>query len=191
MTDSSNQILGLHITGWLGRIAFPSPRCLSVLLPWCFFCCKCGLIVHFFVCLFFFFFLSPLVMTPNSYIFFIGVFPSFDPMFVPQDKNVSNYEFFRYLPHSPLIVEFDEPSSQISGQDAQALCDVSLEMPIAKSPPAMSEGRITTLNMEVLEQTLLDVQNKFLAYLESMAQKAESTFNVLDIQLVNQAPFMS
>ena len=112
-------------------------------------------------------------------------------MFVPQDKNVSNYECFSYLPHSPLIVEFDEPSSQISGQDAQALCDVSLEMPIAKSPPAMSEGRITTLNMEVLEQTVLDVQNKFLAYLESMAQKAESTFNVLDIQLVNQAPFMS
>ena len=128
-------------------------------------------------------------MTPNSYIFFIGVFPSFDPMFVPQDKNVSNYEFFRYLPHSPLIVEFDEPSSQISGQDARALCDVSLEMPIAKSPPAMSEGRITTLNMEVLEQTVLDVQNKFLAYLESMAQEAESTFNVLDILLVNHAPF--
>lgn len=56
-------------------------------------------------------------------------------MFVPQDKNVSNYECFSYLPHSPLIVEFDEPSSQISGQDAQALSDVSLEMPIAKSPP--------------------------------------------------------
>ncbi|XP_030953403.1 uncharacterized protein LOC115976334 isoform X1 [Quercus lobata] len=154
--DRSNQILGLHITGWLGRLAFPPPRCLSVLLPRCFFCC---------------------------------VFPSFDPMFVPQDKNVSNYECFSYLPHSPLIVEFDEPSSQISGQDAQALCDVSLEMPIAKSPPAMSESSITTLNMEVLEQTVLDVQNMFLAHLESMAQEAESTFNVLDILLVNHAPF--
>ncbi|KAM4132252.1 hypothetical protein ACJW30_01G236400 [Castanea mollissima] len=94
--------------------------------------------------------------------------------------------------HFPTVAharEFDGPSSQISGQGAQALCDVSLEMPIAKSPPAMLEGRITTLNMDVLEQTVLDVQNKLLAHLVSMAQEAESTFNVLDILLVNHAPF--
>lgn len=36
---------------------------------------------------------------------------------------------------------------------------------------------------------MLDVQNKLLAHLESMAQEAESTFNVLDILLVNHAPF--
>ena len=84
---------------------------------------------------FFFFFFSFTFGYDSKFIFFIGVFPSFDPMFVPQDKNVSNYECFSYLPHSPLIDEFDEPSSQISGQDAQALSDVSLEMPIAKSPP--------------------------------------------------------
>ena len=135
MTDSSNQILGLHIPGWLGQLAFPPPRCLSVLLQRCFFCCKCGLTLHFFVFFFFFTF-----GYDSKFIFFIGVFPSFDPMFVPQDKNVSNYECFSYLPHSPLIDEFDEPSSQISGQDAQALSDVSLEMPIAKSPPVRRQN---------------------------------------------------
>ena len=36
---------------------------------------------------------------------------------------------------------------------------------------------------------MLDVQNKLLAHLESMAQEAESTLNVLDILLVNHAPF--
>ncbi|KAK9273274.1 hypothetical protein L1049_018081 [Liquidambar formosana] len=33
------QILGLHVQGWLGRLAFPPPRCLTVPPPKPFFCC--------------------------------------------------------------------------------------------------------------------------------------------------------
>ena len=43
-----------------------------------------------------------------------GVFPNFDSIFVPQDKDVSNCEGSVDLHHSPSIVEFDETSSQIS-----------------------------------------------------------------------------
>ena len=34
VTDCISQIFGLHILGWLGRLAFPPPRCLLVLPPW-------------------------------------------------------------------------------------------------------------------------------------------------------------
>ena len=33
VTDCISQVLGLHILGWLGRLAFPPPRCLLVLPP--------------------------------------------------------------------------------------------------------------------------------------------------------------
>jgi hypothetical protein len=137
-------------------------------------------------------FVCPFVTSIFGYdsnsIFFIGVFPSFDPMFVPQENIVSNYDGFTDRLHSPSIVEIDEPSSQISGKDAQALSDVSWKMSITKSPPIMLEGSITTSNMEVLERTVLDVQNKLLAQLKSIVREMESSFNVLDC-LVNYTPF--
>nr|POF27235.1 dna topoisomerase 3-alpha [Quercus suber] len=160
VTDCISQILGLHILGWLGRLAFPPPRCLLVLPPRPLFCC---------------------------------VFPNFDPIFVPQDKDVSNCEGSADLHHSPSIVEFDETSSQISCRDAQS----SSELSTPKSPPALLEGRVTTLNMDVLGQTVLHVQNQLLTHLESMnplehesmTQVVESTFIVLDRLLVNYTPF--
>ena len=126
-----------------------------------------------------------------------GVFPSFDPIFVPRDKDVSNYEGFADLHHSPSIVEFDEPSPQISCRDAQASSDVSLKLSIPKSPPALFEGSITTSSMPVLEQTVLHVQNQLLTHLESMnplkhesmTQLVKSTIDVLDRLLVNYTPF--
>ncbi|KAL4652919.1 hypothetical protein ACB092_01G266000 [Castanea dentata] len=160
VTDCISQILGLHILGWLGRLAFPPPRCLFVLPPRPLFCC---------------------------------VFPNFDPIFVPRDKDVSNCEGSADLHHSPSIVEFDETSSQISCCDVQSLSELS----IPKSPPALLKGSVTTLNMDVLEQTVLYVQNQLLTHLESMnplehesmTQVAKSTFIVLDRLLVNYTPF--
>ncbi|KAK7827649.1 hypothetical protein CFP56_030927 [Quercus suber] len=122
-----------------------------------------------------------------------GVFPNFDPIFVPRDKDVSNCEGSADLHHSPSIVEFDETSSQISCRDAQS----SSELSTPKSPPALLEGRVTTLNMDVLGQTVLHVQNQLLTHLESMnplehesmTQVVESTFIVLDRLLVNYTPF--
>ncbi|XP_050242340.1 uncharacterized protein LOC126691331 [Quercus robur] len=93
-----------------------------------------------------------------------GVFPNFDSIFVPRDKDVSNCEGSADLHHSPSIVEFDETSSQISCRDAQS----SSELSIPKSPPALLKGSVTTLNVDVLEQTVLHVQNQLLTRLESM-----------------------
>jgi len=103
VTDCISQVLGLHILGWLGRLAFPPPRWLLVLPP-----------------------------RPLS----CGVFPNFDSIFVPRDKDVSNCEGSSDLHHSPSIVEFDETSSQISCRDAQS----SSELSIPKSPPALLKG---------------------------------------------------
>ena len=122
-----------------------------------------------------------------------GVFPNFDLIFVLRDKDVSNCEGSADLHHSPSIVEFDETSSQISCRDAQS----SSELSIPKSPPAFLKGSVTTLNMDVLEQTVLHVQNQLLTHLESMnplehesmTQVVESTFIVLDRLLVNYTPF--
>ena len=122
-----------------------------------------------------------------------GVFPNFDLIFVLRDKDVSNCEGSADLHHSPSIVEFDETSSQISCCDAQS----SSELSIPKSPPAFLKGSVTTLNMDVLEQTVLHVQNQLLTHLESMnplehesmTQVVESTFIVLDRLLVNYTPF--
>ena len=122
-----------------------------------------------------------------------GVFPNFDSIFVPRDKDVSNCEGSADLHHSPSIVEFDETSSQISCRDAQS----SSELSIPQSPPALLKGSVTTLNVDVLEQTVLHVQNQLLTHLESMnplqhksmTQVVESTFIVLDRLLVNYTPF--
>ncbi|XP_030943453.1 uncharacterized protein LOC115968253 isoform X2 [Quercus lobata] len=160
VTDCISQVLGLHILGWLSRLAFPPPRCLLVLPP-----------------------------RPLS----CGVFPNFDSIFVPRDKDVSNCEGSADLHHSPSIVEFDETSSQISCRDAQS----SSELSIPKSPPALLKGSVTTLNVDVLEQTVLPLQNQLLTHLESMnllqhksmTQVVESTFIVLDRLLVNYTPF--
>ncbi|XP_030957830.1 uncharacterized protein LOC115987308 [Quercus lobata] len=160
VTDCISQVLGLHILGWLGRLAFLPPRCLLVLPP-----------------------------RPLS----CGVFPNFDSIFVPRDKDVSNCEGSADLHHSPSIVEFDETSSQISCRDAQS----SSELSIPKSPPALLKGSVTTLNVDVLEQTVLPLQNQLLTHLESMnllqhksmTQVVESTFIVLDRLLVNYTPF--
>jgi hypothetical protein len=72
-----------------------------------------------------------------------GVFPSFDSIFIPQDKDVYSNEYFTELPHSTSLTEFDKPSPQISGWDAEALSDVSREWSNAKSPPPIVEGSIS------------------------------------------------
>ena len=93
-------------------------------------------------------------------------FPSnFAPIFVPRDKDVSNCEGSADLHHSPSIVEFDETSSQISCHDVQS----SSELSIPKSPPALLKGSVTTLNMDVLEQTVLESQKS----LQTASQEAE------------------
>ena len=78
---------------------------------------------------------------------------------------MSNCEGFADLHHSPSIVEFDETSSQISCRDVQS----SSELSIPKSPPALLKGSVTTLNMDVLEQTVLESQKS----LQTASQEAE------------------
>ncbi|XP_050260065.1 uncharacterized protein LOC126705187 [Quercus robur] len=153
VTDCISQVLGLHILGWLGRLAFPPPRCLLVLPP-----------------------------RPLS----CGVFPNFDSIFVPRDKDVSNCEGSADLHHSPSIVEFDETSSQISCRDAQS----SSELSIPKSPPALLKGSVTTLNVDVLEQTVLHVQNQLLTRLESMNPLQHESMTQGEIHhVVNPDPY--
>lgn len=126
-----------------------------------------------------------------------GVFPSFDPIFIPQDKDVSSNECFTELPHSPSLTEFDKPSPQISGWDAEALSDVSQELSKAKSPPPIVEDSIKASNSNMLEQIVLQLQNLLLTSLESMdplkhesmAAAVESTCNVLDCLSVNYTNF--
>lgn len=122
-----------------------------------------------------------------------GVFPSFDPIFIPQDKDLSSNECFTELPHRPSLTEFDKPSLQISCWDAEALSDVSRELSNAKSPHPIVEGSIEASNSNMLEQIILHLQNLLLTSLESMdplkhesmAVAAESTFDVLDSLSVN------
>ncbi|KAF5456940.1 hypothetical protein F2P56_021088 [Juglans regia] len=158
----AGQILGHHVLGWWGRLAFLPSRCLSVPPTGPFFCC---------------------------------VFPSFDPTYV-QNKNVFNNEGFTDLPHSLSIADFDKPSPQISGRDTPALSNVSWELSNPKSSPPIFEGS-TTSHLEVLEQTLVYVQNQLITSLqsmdplkhESMTQAAKATFDVLDRLLVDYTPF--
>jgi len=125
---------------------------------------------------------------------FCYVFPSFDPIFIPPDKEyLSSNECLTELPHRPLLTEFDKPSPQISGLDAESLSDVSWELSKAKSPPPIVEGSIEALNSNMLGQMVLHLQNLLITSLESMdplkhesmAVAAESTFNVLDGLSVN------
>ncbi|KAG6676178.1 hypothetical protein I3842_15G139800 [Carya illinoinensis] len=161
--STQGQILGHHVLGWWGRLAFLPSRCLSVPPTRPFFCC---------------------------------VFPSFDPTFV-QNKNVFNNEGFTDLPHSLSSADFDKPSSQISGGDTTAVSNVSWELSNPKSSSPIFEGSTTTSHLEVLEQTLVYVQNQLITSLqsmdplkhESMTQAAKATFDVLDRLSVDYTPF--
>jgi hypothetical protein len=125
-----------------------------------------------------------------------GVFPSFDSIFIPQDKDVYSNEYFTELPHSTSLTEFDKPSPQISGWDAEALSDVSREWSNAKSPPPIVEGSIKA-NSNMLDRIELHLQNLLLTSLESMdplkhesmAVAVGSTFKVLNCLSVNYTHF--
>ncbi|KAG6670474.1 hypothetical protein I3843_Q062000 [Carya illinoinensis] len=101
----------------------------------------------------------------------LGCFPSFDPTFV-QNKNVFNNEGFTDLPHSLSSADFDKPSSRY------LVGILQLSSPIF-------EGSTTTSHLEVLEQTLVYVQNQLITSLqsmdplkhESMTQAAKATFD--------------
>ncbi|XP_062151748.1 uncharacterized protein LOC133860105 isoform X2 [Alnus glutinosa] len=128
--------------------------------------------------------------------FFCCVFPSFDSIFIPEDKDVYSNEYFTELPHSTSLTEFDKPSPQISGWDAEALSDVSREWSNAKSPPPIVEGSIKA-NSNMLDQIELHLRNLLLTSLESMdplkhesmAVAVGSTFKVLDCLSVNYTHF--
>ncbi|KAJ0113219.1 hypothetical protein Patl1_02521 [Pistacia atlantica] len=73
--DVIYQSLGLQLVGWLGRLAFPPPRCLKDRPP------------------------SP---------FFCGIFPSYDLIFVPKDRNMHNPEGLTRLPSQSLSCSDDD-----------------------------------------------------------------------------------
>ncbi|KAK9272808.1 hypothetical protein L1049_003186 [Liquidambar formosana] len=177
--DPTYQILGLPVQGWLGRLAFPPSRCLTVPPPKPFFCCKYDFRDPFVQ----FYLLTCSHVRTMFHIFETGVFPSFDFIFVPKDVDV---------PHSPPSVESDKSGrlSLVNPLPNAQLSSVVLWEPLGlKSPPKVVQDNI--LNESTLEafgQAALIIQSNLLDVLESidpldresMVREANSTFDCIE-----------
>lgn len=175
--DPISQFLGLHMMGWLGRLAFPPTGCLTDPPSRPFFCCEYDIAVH---VIFYVLFSLGLWFSP-PFMFSIGIFPTFNPIFVPKETAVIHSEGLTDRPNNPSTAESNSSQQNLSS-DAWCSSGLLLEFPSLSlnSLGSMQQGTDGDgQDLEALRQLLLLCQNRLLTSLESM--------NLADIQTVRPA----
>ncbi|KAJ0053366.1 hypothetical protein Pint_02498 [Pistacia integerrima] len=135
--DVIYQSLGLQLVGWLGRLAFPPPRCLKDRPP------------------------SP---------FFCGIFPSYDLIFVPKDRNMHNPEGLTRFPSQSLSRGDDDYLLlPIPGHDLQ-LWNGDIRKPsgsgLKRSSTAIEDENVRDFVASLISKSLgvLHIQNQLVMF---------------------------
>lgn len=102
------------------------------------------------------------------FIFLIGIFPSFDPIFVPKDVDVFHSDGLIEWPNSPSNNE-SNPTPQIASQNTQHSSGVALDLSGVRNTYGIEQGfDMNGPLLEVLRQTTSLCQNDLVTHLESM-----------------------
>ncbi|KAF3454125.1 hypothetical protein FNV43_RR04572 [Rhamnella rubrinervis] len=116
----------------------------------------------------------PLVLSPSHlgclhpFIFLIGVFPSFDPIFVPKDVHVFDLKGSSDQSNSPSNAEFDS-SPHIGCQHTQCSSGVLFELSGLENICGILEGfHVNAPFLLVLQQAALICQRELLSHIDSM-----------------------